>query len=241
MSDSTASHEPSPIRVPFVAACELRFAGGSRSALIRNLSSGGLFLHLEEAPTGEAALHFQLPDGESPVTVRAAVRWSKESDEESAGDLPMGCGFRFVEVPPAEQARIDRVVADYAAQPTPLAGVAQPLSGAARVPVIASCRVAGAFGEASGHTCNLSIFGVYAALSPIPPVDEPVELRLVLPGDSEPFARRAVVTWCNPDGPRRPHFLPAGCGLRFADLSLADVRLLSSIVDGYLARLPRKR
>jgi hypothetical protein len=74
-------------------------------------------------------------------------------------------------------------------------------------------------------------------VAPIPAVGEAVELRLVLPGDSEPFVRKATVTWRNPDAAERPHMLPAGCGLRFEDLSLADVRLLSQIVDGYLALL----
>jgi len=239
--NETANASPAPARVPYVAACELRTAAGSRSALIRNLSSGGIYVHLDEVPAGEAALHFPLPDGGPPVTVRAAARWAKESDEENAGELPMGCGFRFIEVPAPVQERIDRVVAEHAAQPTPLAGVAQPLSGAARVPVIASCRLAGAFGEASGHTCNLSIFGVYVAVDPVPAEGEPVELRLMLPGDEEPFVRRATVTWRNPQAPPRPHLLPAGCGLRFEGLSLVDVRHLSSIVDGYLTRLPRPR
>lgn len=229
--------EAAPPRIPYVAACTLDTAAGRRSALVRNLSAQGVYLHLEEVPDGEVGLSFALPDGGPPVHARAEVRWSKGVEESEPGELPMGCGFRFVRIEPGDAERIERLVADHLRQPTPVAGVTPPRSGAARIPLIASCRLAGAWGEASGHTCNLSIFGVYAAVNPIPAVGERVELRLVVPGDSEPLVRRATVIWRNPEAPAKPHLLPAGCGLRFEDLSLADVRLLSQIVDGYLALL----
>lgn len=238
MPDTAAPVDPPEVRIPYVAACTLETAEGRRSALVRNLSPHGVYLHLEELPAGEVTLTFPLPDGGPPVRARAAVRWSKEVGEEAPGGLPVGSGFRFVEIAPGDAARVERLVADHLRRPTPVAGVSQPQSGAARIPLIASCRLAGAWGEASGHTCNLSIFGVYAAVTPIPAVGERVELRLMLPGDSEPFVRHATVTWRNPETPARPHLLPAGCGLRFEDLSLGDVRLLSQIVDGYLALLP---
>ena len=237
MSETPGPDGPPQARIPYVAACTLHGAGGGRSALVRNLSSQGVYLHLEEVPEGEVELSFPLPDGGPPVRARAVARWTKEVGEEEAGKLPLGSGFHFLDLPPADRGRIDRVVAEYLRRPTPLAGVSQPRSGAARIPLITSCRLAGAWGEASGHTCNFSIFGIYAAVAPIPAVGEAVELRLVLPGDSEPFVRKATVTWRNPDAAERPHMLPAGCGLRFEDLSLADVRLLSQIVDGYLALL----
>lgn len=237
MADDSVTPDRAPVRIPFVAACTLQTATGRRSALVRNLSSQGLYVHLEEELEGEVELSFPLPDGGPPVRVRAVARWSKEVGEESTGPFPVGCGFRFVDVAASDQGRIDRLVAAHASQPGSIAGITQPRSGAARVPLITSCRLAGAWGEASGHTCNLSIFGVYAAVAPIPEVGESVELRLVLPGDSEPFVHRATVTWRNPGMPARPHLLPAGCGLRFDDLGLGDIRLLAQIVDGYLARL----
>lgn len=239
MPDTAAPVDPPEVRIPYVAACTLETAAGRRSALVRNLSRHGVYLHLEEVPDGDVTLTFPLPDGGPPVRSRAAVRWSKEVGEEEPGKLPLGSGFRFLDLAATDAARVERLVADHLRQPTPVAGVSQPQSGAARIPLIASCRLAGAWGEASGHTCNLSIFGVYAAVAPIPAVGERVELRLVLPGDSEPFVRRATVTWRNPEAPEKPHLLPAGCGLRFENLSLGDVRLLSQIVDGYLALLPR--
>lgn len=239
MREATGVHQPAETRVPYVVECELvDVEGDRRRVLVRNLSRHGAFLLVDGAPEGELELRFPLPDDGPAVRIRAEARWSKATAEERPGELPPGCGFRFLELAESDQQRIDRLVAEHERRPTPLAGVSQPKSGVARVPLVASLRLAHERGETSGRSCNLSLLGVYASVEPVPRVGDTVDVHLTLPGASEPFARRAVVAWRNPETPPRPHLLPAGCGLRFEGLSPADMRKLLRVVDAYLDRLP---
>ena len=106
------------------------------------------------------------------------------------------------------------------------------------MPMIAPCRLTGEFGSAGGRTCNLSIFGVYAAVEPIPPAGAKVDVELWLPSRAAPLARKATITWRNAGPPSWERPLPPGCGVRFDDLSLKDVRFLSGLIDECLAPPP---
>jgi hypothetical protein len=189
-------------------------------------------------PEGEVRVRFALPDGGPEIDAGAAVTWANAGPSRAVGSLPSGCGLRFVEIGPRELHRISTLVSGYCASPSPLLGVTQPRSRAARVPIVASCTIAGDFGTVSGSLCNLSVFGFYAAIDPAPPAGEVVTATIELPGIESPFERRATPRWWNPNRDDRPHPLPPGCGFRFEDLTLADIRVLARIVDDYLAKLP---
>jgi len=225
-------------RIPYVGSCVVEAGGTTRLGLICNLSLLGLYLQIDPVPEGDVRVRFALPDGGPQIDAGASVTWLNTGPARAVGGLPSGCGLRFIEIGPRDLHRISILVAGYCAKPSPLVGVTQPRSRAARVPLVAPCTVAGEFGTVSGHLCNLSVFGFYAAIDPAPPAGEIVTATIELPGIAAPFERRASPRWWNPDRPDRPHPLPAGCGFRFEDLTLADIRVLSRIVDDYLARLP---
>jgi PilZ domain len=225
-------------RIPYVGSCVIEIAGETRLALICNLSLMGLYLQIDPVPTGELRLRFALPDGGPQIAAAATVTWVNEGATRAVASLPSGCGLRFVDVGPRDLHRISTLVAGYCATPSPLVGVSQPRSGAARVPLVAPCTISSESGVVQGSLCNLSAFGFYAAIDPAPPAGEVVTVTLELPGIATPFERRATPCWWNPNRPDRPHPLPPGCGFRFEDLTLADIRVLSRLVDDYLARLP---
>jgi hypothetical protein len=223
-------------RVPYVARCEIRLPGGVLPGLIYDLSPFGCFVHVEPPPQGEFDLVFALPDGGPPVVATVSVTWVRIHPPESAAAQPIGCGVRFVLVPPADRRRIETMVDAFHRAKSKLQGTEAPNSQAARVPLLAPCRLSGEFGVAVGRTCNLSIFGIYAAVEPIPPAGAPVQVELWLPRREAPLARRGIVTWRNAAPPTWERPFPPGCGVRFEDLSLREVRFLSSLVDEYLAQ-----
>ncbi len=225
-------------RVPYVARCELRVGGGVVPGLVYDLSPFGCFVHVESPPQGEFDLVFPLPDGGPPVVATVSVTWVRIHPPESAAAQPIGCGVRFVLVPPADRRRIETMVEAYKRSTSALLGAEQPNSQAARVPLIAPCRLSGDFGIAIGRTCNLSIFGIYAAVEPIPPAGSTVKVELWLPRRETPLARRGAVTWRNPAPPSWERPFPPGCGVRFEDLSLREVRFLSGLVEEFLAQKP---
>ena len=235
-----AEPESEQLRVPYVAAGRVLWEGGEEEAIVCDLSSRGLHLQLGRVPPREVEVRFPLPDGGPPVMARVAVRWFRRGVEEHAASRPLtGCGMSFVGLAASDRERIDRIVADYRSRPTPDVGVTQPRSGLSRIPLIAPCTLAGEFGELHGRTCNLSVFGVYAALASPPQRGEVAELRVELPPPVGSFVRRVTVAWRNPATTHRPHILPEGCGLRFEGLATLDVRHLSRLVDERLERLLR--
>lgn len=224
-------HDGTPVRVPYVARCELRGAGKIVSGLICNFSALGCYLHVDPVLEGEFDLSFPLPDGGPPAKARAAVTWVNATAPASATAPPVGCGVRFVLMSQSDRKRVEALVEAFRFAPTPLLGVEQPQSQAVRIPLIAPCTLEGDFGIARGSTCNLSIFGVYAAVDPIPQSGTRVRMSLVLPRRETPLERSATVTWHNLGGPNWVLPLPPGCGVRFDDLSLKEIRFLSSLVE----------
>lgn len=223
------------VRMPFVARCELRLAAGAVPALICNVSAHGCFLHVEPIPQGEFDLVFPLPDGGPPVEARVAVKWANEDSLATAASLPRGCGVRFVVMPQADRWRVEKLVDTFRGAASAPVGAESPESPAARVPLIAPCTVRSSRGEHRGVTCNLSMFGVYVAVEPIPELGERVGLSLELPRKRTPFELIASVTWRSLDPPSWQRPLPAGCGLRFENLAMTDMRYLARLVDEHLA------
>ncbi len=189
-------------------------------------------------PAKSSQLRFPLPDGGPLVVTTAGVSWVRDQPSASPVELPAGCGVRFVMMSQTDRRRVEILVQTYQRGCQPLLGEEQPASRSVRVPMIAPCRLTGEFGYADGRTCDLSIFGIYAAVDPIPEAGIEVRVELWLAGKPEPFARRGTVTWRNLGEPTWEHPLPPGCGVRFEGLSLKDVRYLSRLVEEGLAQMP---
>jgi Tfp pilus assembly protein PilZ len=232
---SEPSQSPEPARVPYVAHCQLQSGAVVVHGLLCDLSPFGCFVHLEPPIEGEVEISFALPDGGPPVRATAAVTWIRREPAAEPGSLPVGSGMRFAVMPPGDRRRVETFVDAFQRSSAELMGAEQPRSESTRVPLVVPCRLTGASGTADGRTCNLSIFGIYAAVHPVPGVGEAVWVQLWLPGRPEPFTRKATVTWRNDAGPSWRLPLPPGCGVKFEELSIKDVRVLSRIVEEGLA------
>lgn len=97
--------------------------------------------------------------------------------------------------------------------------------------------IAGSGNPREGIVWNLSVVGLYLVLqADIPPLDAAVNVRLWLPGDPRPMRAETQVVWCNPLSPfsgcgaNAPRF-PPGCGLKFVDISAADLARIQSRVE----------
>jgi hypothetical protein len=226
------------VRMPFVTRCEVRQGDRVVPGLICNFSAHGCFLHVDPVPSGEFDLTFTLPDGGPPVEARVAVKWVNEGGLATATSLPVGCGLRFVMMAPADRWRVEALVETYRGQAALPVGAEAPESPAARVPLIAPCTLSGDFGEARGSTCNLSMFGAYVAVEPIPEAGTRVWASLALPRKRTPFEQWATVTWRNLGPPTWERPLPPGCGLRFEGVAMTDMRYLARLVEEHLAQHP---
>jgi uncharacterized protein (TIGR02266 family) len=226
-------------RVPFVAGCTLEIDGELLSGVTCNLSVLGLYLNIDPLPPQGAhvRLCFRLPDGGDPIEGEARVTWVNDEPVRAIGDLPPGCGLRFVSLDPSHLRRLASVIAAFQAEPEPQLGIGQPFTGRVRIPFVERCTLRGKFGEAKGSLCNLSVLGVYAALDRIPEPGTEATLAFRLPQFPGLFERPVVVVWQNLDRPDRVHALPPGCGLRFTYLSPVDQELLAARVNEYLVGL----
>ena len=81
----------------------------------------------------------------------------------------------------------------------------------------------------AGVTDNVSAGGVFVATYSPPPMGSEVELNLELEGKA-PLALRGVVCWVR-SVDAASEFAPAGCGLRWVNLSPAAEKLITSFVN----------
>ncbi len=225
-------------RVPFVQTCTIEWDGVRTSCMVCNLSILGVYLHLE-APLEagrKVTVRFRLPDQGPEIQAEAMVSWLNVVPPAGATGLPLGCGVRFLRVPPADLRRIAAVVADFLAAPREQVqvGIEQPFTGRVRIPFIAECTLTGRFGTRHGNVCNLSIVGVYVAMNEIPAVGARGQIRFQMPGNGGEFASEFKVAWQNPAFPNRVHALPPGCGLRFENLGESEAKVLAGFVQEYL-------
>jgi Tfp pilus assembly protein PilZ len=224
-------------RVPFVQGCTVSWDGLETACLVCNISILGVYLHLE-APLDrrrEVTLRFRLADDGPEIVAAAVVTWVNDTAPEGATDLPRGCGLRFLRVAPDDLRRIAALVAAYVAAPQEQAGagVGQPFTGRARIPLITACTLTGRFGVRHGSLCNLSALGVYVALEDMPAMGAQGRVSFQLPGIDEEFSADVRVCWQNPEFPARAHALPPGCGLCFENLDARQEELLTSLVRDY--------
>lgn len=205
--------------------------------LVCNLSILGVYLHLD-APLDrhrEVTLRFRLADDGPEIVAAAVVTWINDTAPEGPADLPLGCGLRFLRVEPDALRRIAALVAAFVAAPQEQAGagVGQPFTGRARIPLITDCTLTGRFGTRHGSLCNLSVLGVYVALDDMPALGAHGRVSFHLPGVDEEFSADIRVCWQNPAFPARAHALPPGCGLCFENLDESQVELLAGLVRDY--------
>lgn len=224
-------------RVPFVQSCTVTWDGLETACLVCNISILGVFLHLE-APLErrrEVTLRFRLADEGPEIEAAAVVTWVNETPAEGATGLPRGCGLRFLHVAPDDLRRIAALVGAYVAAPHEHAGagVGQPFTGRARIPLITACTLTGRFGTRQGSLCNLSVLGVYVALEDMPALGAHGSISFHLPGVSEEFRSDVKVCWQNPEFPARAQALPPGCGLCFENLGAEQEEVLLGVVSDY--------
>ena len=217
--------------------------GLETECLVCNISILGVYLHLE-APLErrrEVTLRFRLADEGPEIEAAAVVTWVNDTPPQGATGLPRGCGLRFSRVAPEDLRRVAALVAAYVAAPQEQAGagVGQPFTGRARIPLITACTLTGRFGSRHGSLCNLSVLGIYVALEDMPAMGARGRISFLLPGASEEFRADVRVCWQNPAFPARALALPPGCGLCFENLGVREEELLMRVVSDYQRSLVR--
>ena len=107
------------VRIPFIAACEFAGDQGKTEGSLCNLSTLGVYAALDRIPgLGERGrIRFPVPGRAQPFSARVTVAWSNPEFERRMLALPPGCGLRFEELNPFDQALLTRLVDDYLAAP----------------------------------------------------------------------------------------------------------------------------
>jgi Tfp pilus assembly protein PilZ len=114
-------------------------------------------------------------------------------------------------------------------------------NGMLRVPFVRLCALS--FGDSRDHTAfivNVNVLGAYLAWDEAVAVGEPVALCFGTPGNAIALEVLAAVAWVNPKQQHPVHSLPAGFGVKFADLADDARRRIERIVDDYVAKHPQQ-
>jgi hypothetical protein len=129
-------------------------------------------------------------------------------------------------------------VANFKQQRNPTPQDAGP-KGSERIALCERCEfeIAESGNPREGITWNLSVVGLYLVVqADIPPMDATVHVTLWLPGDPRPVRAEAQVVWCNLPSPFKgcgatALRFPPGCGLKFVEISAADLARIRSRVE----------
>ena len=111
--------------------------------------------------------------------------------------------------------------------------------GSERIALCERCEfeIAGSGEHREGISWNLSVVGLYLVVqADIPPVGAAVNVWLWLPSDPQTVRAETQVVWCNPPSPVKgcganALRFPPGCGLKFVDISAADLARIQSRVE----------
>ena len=106
----------SPLRIPFVRRCSLRFAEGSATtAFLVNISVLGRVRGARRHAAAGAALRcsFRLPGTERELELEAVVAWNNPKQQHPVHSLPPGFGISFTNLDPAARAAILGLIAAY--------------------------------------------------------------------------------------------------------------------------------
>jgi hypothetical protein len=95
-----------------VQRCHLEGKAGIRDGLICDLSVLGLYVAIQPVPDlGESfSLRFALLSDDLPVAVDAVVTWRNTLEAQKIGDLPPGCGLKFVGLDQRDLKRLEGLV-----------------------------------------------------------------------------------------------------------------------------------
>jgi uncharacterized protein (TIGR02266 family) len=225
------------VRVPYVQRCRLVRRGGSRRALLCNVSVLGVYVTLDEPLPElgeELEVSFLLPGEADPVQSAAIVTWQNREPSRKLDSLPQGCGLKFIGLGDADRERLLALTQDYCEAIEPRVLASLPQSGYPRIPYVQRCQLTSGGRSFEALLCNLSVLGVYVSVEPVLAVDGEVRIAFDLPRDHTRMDVQGVVTWVNDDTGRRVERVAPGCGIRFVDLPAEDRAQLQSLVDEYV-------
>jgi len=103
------------VRVPYLRRCQIMVESRPLLGVVCNVSAVGLYAALDEIPEeGERVeVSFMLPRESRRFLATAEVVWRNPLDALRLDRMPPGCGLRFVSLPAADRARIERLVLEY--------------------------------------------------------------------------------------------------------------------------------
>jgi PilZ domain-containing protein len=102
------------LRIPFVQRAQLTHADSTRDVFLVDLGLQGVFAELDTPlSVGDTAqIRFPLPGNEIPVAALCRVAWRHAGGASPRG-LPPGVGLEFVDMSPADRARLREHVVEY--------------------------------------------------------------------------------------------------------------------------------
>jgi PilZ domain-containing protein len=109
-----APPEPAFWRLACCEPCQLETANGeTRQGVVWNVSAQGVYVLLQDPlpEVGETfRVSFSLPGDTVGIGAQATVMWQNQMFFQGGGEkaprLPPGCGLKFVDLQPADEARI---------------------------------------------------------------------------------------------------------------------------------------
>jgi hypothetical protein len=102
-------------RIACTESCDVGLESGGRHGVVWNVSVLGVYVVIDTPipPLGEVLrLSFSLPGDAAPIVCQGRVAWHNlpslfKGCGAAAAGLPPGCGFAFVDLSPADRARIE--------------------------------------------------------------------------------------------------------------------------------------
>ena len=201
-------------RVPIVFP--IRFAAGTQAVqtTTRELGEGGVYIRCLTPPAVGARLRMKLylPGGPLDAEIQGVVRETSEA----------GFWAEFLELGPAERARILRLIDRKPRPAQPIGAVAlQSAPADARTFPRYSARFAVRFANVQDfvlqYAANISAGGVFVETSSPPPMDSVMRVAMELPGGGAPVEAQAVVVHRVTPEQARQRNTPAGVGVQFVD------------------------
>ncbi len=106
MADRTGTEQRKAPRVDYEVEVDVASEDNFFTGFIRNISSGGLFIHTHDPlPIGrELNVSFTVPTISGSITARAVVRWVRPYGSHAPESVP-GMGVQFLDILPGEAIR----------------------------------------------------------------------------------------------------------------------------------------
>lgn len=103
------------VRIPFIASCVFAGEEGETRGSVCNLSTLGIYATLDRIPeVGERGrVRFPVPGLGGEFETDATVAWHNPDHPQRMQALPPGCGFRFENLSPIDEAVLTTLVGEY--------------------------------------------------------------------------------------------------------------------------------